>query len=222
MDAVVIVAGGAGKRMGGTPKQFRLLGGKPVLMHSVEAFHRCGSTLSIIIALPEASFPFWQDICEAYNCSIPHETVIGGKERFHSVHNGLQKVEKGGVVGVHDGARPLVTPKLIDRCYAHARKHGSAVPAVPATESLRWLEDNGRHHSLERNRVRIIQTPQCFHTEPLQEAYEKAFSPSFTDEATVFEAAGHAPHLVNGDPDNLKITREGDLEKAERIMNGQG
>lgn len=219
MDYAVIVASGAGKRMGGTlPKQFMPLCGKPILMHTIEAFHRYDPAVEIILVLPQSYVDFWQDCCREHQFRLPHRITTGGAERFHSVQCGLALIhDHTGLTAVHDGARPFADKALIARCYAEALTKGAAIPACPVTESLRTLKGDRWVH-VERTLYHTIQTPQVFHTDLLLRAYAQAYDPSFTDDASVVEAAGHAVSLVEGDDRNLKITHPKDLPAAETLL----
>lgn len=221
MDAckkiAVIVAGGKGVRMGSTtPKQFLPLYGKPVLYYSLEAFRDTFPDIEIVLVLPEEHLSFGRRIQEA--AEYPFLTVTtGGGTRFHSVKNGLQKVKEPSVVFVHDGARPLLSPALIRRCYQQALEKGSAVPAVPVKESMRITGEEGSK-AVDRSRFRLIQTPQTFRSEILLPAFEQAYDPLFTDEATVVESFGHPVHLTEGEEQNIKITGPADLLLAEKLL----
>ncbi len=211
----VIVAGGSGMRMGSpVPKQFLLLRGKPVLWHTVQAFIQAYNDVQIILVLPG------DYITAAHEHLLLDESVIvtaGGHTRFHSVQNGLKLVAANSLVFVHDGVRCLVSPALIRRCGEQAMRLGSAIPAVAATDSLR-IERDGKHSVINREQVRMIQTPQTFTSDVLLPAFNQPCSDHFTDEATVVEAFGNRIFLIDGEYDNIKITRPADLVIAERIL----
>jgi 2-C-methyl-D-erythritol 4-phosphate cytidylyltransferase len=211
----VIVAGGAGTRMkSATPKQFLLLHGKPLLWYTVQAFLQAYDDIQIILVLPAAHTH--TDIIQ----SLLNEKVLitaGGETRFHSVQNGLKLVAANSLVFVHDGVRCLVSPNLIQRCGGQAERLGSAIPAVTATDSLR-MEINGVHQVIDRQTVRMIQTPQTFRSDIIIPAFEQPFNEHFTDEATVVEACGKEVFLIDGEYENIKITRPTDLWFAEKIL----
>ena len=117
---VIVVAGGKGLRMGGDiPKQFRLIGGRPVLMHTLEAFCRYDESIGLVVVLPEAHFSYWRELCRQYAFSLPHTVVAGGVTRFHSVFNGLQAVpDEVRLIAVHDGVRPFVSCRLVADAFA--------------------------------------------------------------------------------------------------------
>lgn len=214
----VIVAGGAGTRMGiATPKQFLLLNDKPILWHTVQAFLDAYEDLEIILVLPENSA---DNTIKTLFTNTRISFTEGGKTRFHSVQNGLQKVEEESVVFVHDGVRCLVTKTLIQNCYKQTIKLGNAIPAVTATDSMRLKNLDGSV-VLNRNNVCIIQTPQTFLSSILLPAFNQPCSDAFTDEATVVEAFGGKVFLIDGDYENIKITRPVDLIIAERILNNR-
>lgn len=214
----LIVAGGSGQRMGAAiPKQFLLLKEKPVLMHTLEAFFNAGVN-RIILVLPQAHFDTWKTLCTQYHFSIPHELVEGGSTRFQSVSNGLHAMGKHvALVAIHDGVRPLVSRALIERCYAEAEIHGNALAVVPSKDSLR-MKRGKENTSVNRTDYMLVQTPQTFVLSQIQEAYLQPGQDAFTDDASVFEAAGGKIHLVEGEYSNLKITTPEDLKIAEALM----
>ncbi len=217
---LIIVAGGLGKRMqSATPKQFLELSGKPLLLHVFERFYAWDQTLQFILVLPENHFKKWEEICQRYSFDIEHILVKGGKERFDSVKNGLQVIEaSSGLVGIHDGVRPLVSHQLMQTAFDTAELLGNAVPAIEVKESVRMIESDGNHVA-DRSKIRLIQTPQVFELKMIRKAYEQKYRPDFTDDATVLEAMGHDIHLVKGDAANIKITEPSDLNLAEYYLN---
>ena len=214
----VIVAGGSGKRMGNImPKQFLLLKGKAVLWYTLDTFLRAYSDLKIILVLPEQHIQNGQAIINSFKENERIEIVAGGYTRFHSVQCGLKKVDNESIVFIHDAVRCLVSVPLIQRCYKSTLEHGSAIPAVAATDSIRIL--NHTHHAVaKREDVRIIQTPQTFLSSIILPAFEQEYKDVFTDEATVVEAYGTKVFLTEGEYDNIKITRPVDMMIAERIL----
>jgi 2-C-methyl-D-erythritol 4-phosphate cytidylyltransferase len=213
----VIVAGGSGQRMGAAvPKQFLLLQNKPLLCYSIEAFLHAYDEIEIILVLPQEHLTKGEEMIYQYQYRKV-KLVPGGNTRFHSVQNGLKAVTETSVVFVHDGVRCMVSQQLIQRCYEQALKKGSSIPAVGATDSIR-IDEGSTHHIIDRNKVRIIQTPQTFQSDILLRAYEQDYQPSFTDEAGVVEASGKEVFLIEGEYDNLKITRPIDLFLAEKIL----
>ena len=215
----IIVAGGSGARMSSTtPKQFLELAGKPVLMHTIEKFASFDPALKIIVVLPEKDIPAWESLCSSHGFNISHNVVKGGATRFHSVSNGLNRVEEEGIVAVHDGVRPLLTASLIRRCFSVAGQKGNAVPFVPIRESIRKVTGEKNEYA-DRNSFVSIQTPQCFSAVALKKAYSAAYNDSFTDDASVIEAHGEQINLVEGEPENIKITFPVDLAMAEAILN---
>lgn len=215
----VIVAGGKGVRMGGrVPKQFLPLLNMPLLCHSVLAFAHAIPGIHIILVAPTDQLDSTQTILKSYVGQLDITIVAGGETRFHSVQNGLKMIDGKGIVFIHDAVRPLVSDKLIYRCYEHALTHGSAIPSIPVIESLRIMDEDGTAHALDRDKVRIMQTPQTFLTDIILPAFNQPYSPSFTDEASVAEAAGAKIHLVEGDKDNIKITTPGDMIIADTLI----
>lgn len=214
----IIVAGGAGTRMGpGIPKQFLPLAGKPVLMHAISAFREAGPDIRIVVVLPIDQFERWSSLCLLHKFTEPYTLIEGGTTRFHSVQNGLNAVEGPGMVAVHDGVRPLIRPETIRRLYAEAVVHSCAVPAISPTDSLRWQDESG-NRVIDRNFVKMIQTPQVFDLNKLKAAYVHEYDNAFTDDATVWEKAGHVVYLTEGQPDNLKVTTREDLIIAEELL----
>ncbi|TCZ74557.1 2-C-methyl-D-erythritol 4-phosphate cytidylyltransferase [Flaviaesturariibacter aridisoli] len=214
----IIVAGGTGTRMGSsTPKQFLLLGDKPVLYYTIKTFLEAYDDLEIVLVLPEDHTDMGREIIDAYFDYRRIRVTAGGETRFHSVRNGLQLIDGDGIVFVHDGVRCLLSKDLIHRCHDKALENGSAIPVVPCRDSVRLLssEDN---EAIERSRVVLVQTPQTFHSRILRPAFDIDYKERFTDEATVVESFGLKIQLVEGEEDNLKITRPVDLLVAAEIL----
>ncbi len=216
--SAIIVAGGSGSRMSSTlPKQFLLLKGKPVLMHSIEQFSRACREIDLVIVLPESHFKTWESLCDQYHLDWPHRIVPGGATRFHSVQNALEFIDGTGLVAVHDAARPLVSVTLILSAFECAEKRGNCIPVIPVHESLRQIECE-QSSPVDRNRFRLVQTPQIFRAGLLKSAYCQPFREQFTDDATVVESFGEHINLIPGDPVNIKITTPVDLEIAGLIL----
>lgn len=214
----VIVAGGNGLRMGtALPKQFLPLRGKPVLLYTLDAFLQAFPDLEIILVLPEAYMEKGLEILRSSSDPDRIGVTAGGETRFHSVKNGLDHIRQHSIVFIHDGVRCLPSRELIHRCYAGALDKGNAIPALRATDSIR-LETVGGNSQVDRNKVRIIQTPQTFYSDIVKAAFEQDYEESFTDEASVVEKLGVKIHLVEGEDSNLKITRPIDLLIAEQIL----
>lgn len=214
----IIVAGGKGERMRTTqPKQFINVGGKPLLMHTLMAFSRFDINLEIILVLPDGQIKNWGQICRKYHFNVRHQVIAGGPERFHSVKSGLKLVEKESLVAVHDGVRPLLSLDLIRRTFEAAAKYGASIPCIEVKDSLR--EINGASSvPVDRHKMRLVQTPQCFKSDILIDAYNISYQPKFTDDATVIENAGHKVFIVEGDPLNIKVTLPMDLIIAESLI----
>jgi len=214
----IIVAGGKGERMNADiPKQFLEIKGKPILIHTLEAFMNFDASLQLILVLPAAQFELWETLCKKHALNIPHQIVAGGQSRFQSVKNGLDAVKVPAIVAIHDGVRPLVSKETISRCFDAAAKFGAAIPTMDSIESIRFVDANGSK-SVDRNAYKMVQTPQVFDAELLKKAYEQEFSVLFTDDASVVEAMGATVHLVDGNRENIKITTEFDLIVAERLL----
>ena len=208
---VIIVAGGRGLRMGSElPKQFLLLGGKPVLMHTIDAFYRYDADIQVVLVLPRDHQDYWKSLCSSYHFEIPHRIVDGGETRFHSVRNGLQVIGGTGLVGVHDGVRPFVSKEVIERCYLEAEQKQAVIPVVEVVETVRHLRGD-ESSTVPRNEYRLVQTPQVFSVPLLKKAYLQPYSPSFTDDASVVESFGEKVFLTEGNRENIKITTPFDL-----------
>lgn len=217
MDYVIIVAGGKGLRMGSDiPKQFLPIGGKPVLMRTLERFREYSEALQIILVLPKAQQDYWHQLCEEYHFNVEYMLADGGETRFHSVQNGLALVpdDAHGVVGVHDGVRPFPSVDVIHNCYETARSAKAVIPVVPVVETLRHITEGTK----PRGDYRLVQTPQCFDIQLLKAANEQPYNDGFTDDASVVEAFGFDITLVEGNRENIKITTPYDLKIAEVLL----
>lgn len=216
--SVVIVAGGKGSRMKSeTPKQFLNLGSSPVLIHTIMRFYDYDPSIGIVVVLPFEHIETWNHLCTQHRFSIAHQVVAGGETRFYSVRNGLDRALFADLVAIHDGVRPMVITQLIANSFDAAAEYGSAIPVVPPSESLRKIENDGSH-PVERSKHVLVQTPQTFNAKLIAEAYQQDYQARFTDDATVFEAAGHPVHLIDGVAQNIKITTPFDLFMAERFL----
>jgi len=217
---VIIVAGGKGNRFNSdVPKQFVKLIDKPVLMHTILAFYHYQTDIKIILVLPEHQILYWKQLCDDYTFSIMHQIVIGGESRFHSVKNGLSQVEKGCLVAIHDGVRPLIDTDTIEACYVEAAKFGNAIPCVELVDSVRKISEDGKNFITDRSRLRLIQTPQVFHSDLILRAFDQEYQTLFTDDASVLESVlPNTIRLVNGKRQNIKITTPEDLKYAEAIL----
>lgn len=214
---ILIVAGGKGSRMGGQPKQFVGLLGKPLLMHTLSAFGFLSSSTKFIVVLPETDLEFWKTLCLKHNFQIPHQVISGGPKRFYSVKRGLGLVANDALVAIHDGVRPLVSEDVIQRCFAVARRKGNAIPAIRIHESVREV-DAALNKPFNREKLRVIQTPQVFYSTLIKNAYRQNYREDFSDDASVLESTGQVIHLVEGNDENIKITRPADLIIAEALL----
>jgi 2-C-methyl-D-erythritol 4-phosphate cytidylyltransferase len=220
MDYIIIVAGGKGLRMGSDiPKQFLPIGGKPVLMRTLERFRQYSPTLQIILVLPKAQQDYWQKLCKEYAFDIDYQLADGGETRFHSVQNGLAKIPDNaqGVVGVHDGVRPFPSIDVIRNCYETAREKKAVIPVIPVVETVRHLKGD-TSVTVPRNEYRLVQTPQTFDIQLLKEANRQPYNEGFTDDASVVETFGFNITLVEGNRENIKITTPYDLKIAEVLI----
>ena len=217
----VIVAGGQGTRMrSSVPKQFALLAGRPVLMHTLSAFCQCSFPIDVTLVLPKAEILRWKELCREYSFNTAKEVkvVAGGATRTASVRNGLQRLgREEGLVAIHDGVRPLITTELIERSYQQAERHGSAIASVLLKDSIRQVDKTGSK-SCHREQYRLIQTPQTFRMSLIQAAYSQVGTQSFSDDASLVEHIGHSITLIEGEYRNLKITTPEDLVVANALL----
>ena len=221
MDYVIIVAGGKGLRMGSDiPKQFLPIGGKPVLMRTLERFREYDKDLQIILVLPEAQQDYWRELCKEYGFLVEYQLANGGKTRFHSVQNGLALIPDNaeGVVGVHDGVRPFPSIDVIRNCYATARDKKAVIPVIPVVETVRQIFGKNSSRTVPRDEYRLVQTPQTFDIQLLKAANRQPYNDGFTDDASVVESFGHGITLVEGNRENIKITTPYDLKIAEVLI----
>jgi 2-C-methyl-D-erythritol 4-phosphate cytidylyltransferase len=215
---VIIVAGGTGSRMNSElPKQFLMLGEKPIIIHTIERFLNYDAKMECIVVVHELYQDYLKNLLKEYNlqnCKIG----VGGITRFHSVKNGLACVtEKQSIVGVHDAARPLVNLETLKACYELAEEKGNAIPTLPIHESIRHITTTS-NKAVNRKEYQLIQTPQCFKYDIMVRAYEQTYTELFTDDASVVEAAGHVIHLTKGNLENIKITHPHDLQIASFFL----
>lgn len=220
MDYIIIVAGGKGLRMGGDlPKQFLPIGGRPVLMHTIARFHDYDPALQIILVLPRDQQAYWRTLCAQHHFDLPHRIADGGDTRFDSSKNGLALVpdEAEGVVAFHDGVRPFVSAEVIGRCLDAARDDYAAIPVMPVTDTLRYI-DRGHAHNVQRDHFRTVQTPQAFDISLAKQAFNQPYRDTFTDDASVIESLGCQVTMVEGNRENIKLTTPFDLKIAEILM----
>jgi len=217
----IIVAGGKGERMGSAvPKQFLPLAGRPILMHTIEAFHQYDPNIVIIVVLPKNQVGTWKKLINDFQFDVEHTTVIGGEKRCHSVQNGLSTIDQNGLVAIHDGVRPLVSIDIIGRTFDIAEKKGNAIPVVLIKDSLRMIS-SGRSEAIDRNKFVYVQTPQTFQVEIIKKAYDQSCSEDLLDDASVLENYGVQIHLCEGEPANIKITTQEDLQIAESVFSSK-
>ena len=218
---VIIVAGGSGRRMGGAlPKQFMMLDNEPILARSINRMHEALPAAEIVVVLPEEHVELWKNIAARFDVAR-HKIALGGKERFHSVKNGLEALsDEVCIVGIHDAVRPLASKKLVIKLFLEAENNVAVIPVVAPIDSYRIIEGD-ESRIIDRSALRMVQTPQVFQAEALRKAYEQPFSTTFTDDASVMEAAGHKVTLVEGERENIKITTPSDMLIAEAIINAE-
>jgi 2-C-methyl-D-erythritol 4-phosphate cytidylyltransferase len=214
---VIIVAGGSGKRMGGSlPKQFSFVGGEPILARTINAFRKALPASRIVVVLPAEHIEFWKNLSARFEVA-KHSVVEGGKERFYSVKNGIDALSDAvDLIAVQDGVRPFASKEMILRAVECASKSGSAIPVVKAVDSYRAIEGE-ESKIVDRTPLRIVQTPQIFAAPILRAAYDTPFRADFTDDASVVEFSGEKVTLCEGEYTNIKITTPSDLIIAEAI-----
>ena len=220
----LIVAGGSGVRMqAAVKKQFLELRGIPILGHTLLAFDRCPQIDRIVLVLPEADLErCHREVVAPLNLKHPIQLVPGGLSRQDSVRNGLAAVgDDEGTVMIHDGVRPFVPSALIRACLQGAQATGACIPALAATETLKQVDADGViTATVDRRSICMAQTPQTFTLGLIRRAHRLAMEKEFaaTDDASVAELAGAKVRVIQGDPDNIKITHPGDLARAETIL----
>ncbi len=214
----IIVGGGSGTRMQQQkPKQFLDLDGRPVLMHTLEAFYQSSLKPEILLVLNVHFHTLWEELCQTHHFTIPHTLIKGGEQRFHSVKNGLKAIKGKAIVTIHDAVRPLVSPELITKSFEQAEIQGNAVVGLPCKDSVRQLSNNGST-ALNRESLYLMQTPQTFKSEILQKAYQQDYRNDFTDDASVVERLGTKINILPGESQNIKITYPEDLILAEILL----
>lgn len=212
----IIVAGGSGSRMkSDIPKQFLLLYGKPVLMHTIEAFYNSDLKPEIILVLNSEYIPLWSELSKKYNFNIPTILVNSGSERFHSVKNAVELIHQESIIAVHDAVRPIVSNELITRSFKLAEQNAAVIPVVTSKDSVRRKDENNNTKALNREEILLVQTPQVFQSDLLKKAYLQDYNSEFTDDASVVEKTGAKIFTTEGDYKNIKITFAEDLQLAE-------
>ncbi len=216
--AVLITAGGKGLRMQSeVPKQFIVINNKPLLIHTINAFLQYAPDIECVLVLPEKQIQHWQELCKQYNFFYTHKIVAGGPTRFHSVKNGLKHISGNCIVAIHDGVRPLVNIETIARVFKFAQRFGNAVPVVDINESVRLL-DGAISKTQDRSKLKIVQTPQGFLSDKIKAAYNQNYKEDYTDDATLLESVGERIFLVEGNHENIKITKQEDIFITKALL----
>lgn len=219
----IIVAGGSGNRMQSeVAKQFLLLDGKPILMHTLDSFRKCVLNPELLLVLNIQQHAYWAALCKQYNFNVPHKIIAGGEQRYHSVKNGLDTIKEECVVIVHDAVRPLVTSSLIERAFSEAKEKGNAIAGIHPTDSIRRIIEGKKSESISRDSIVLIQTPQAFQSDVLKKAYLQPFKYEFTDDASVVESDGVEINVIEGERSNIKITFPEDMEIANLLLKRKG
>ncbi len=196
------------------PKQFLLLNSTPVLMHTISKFSHLDE---VILVVPKTQKEYWNSLCKTHNFNIPHTIVEGGKTRFHSVKNGLEKVNNNSIVAIHDAVRPLISIKLINSLITETKNGVGVIPIIPFKDSIRKVEGENSIH-IDRSNFYKVQTPQCFLSDEIKEAYDQEYSEKFTDDASVLESNYGKIVTILGEEKNLKLTTEEDFKIAELFL----
>lgn len=214
----IIVAAGSGSRFGAAlPKQFGLLNGRPILMHTIDNMQAALPDSQVMLVLNKDFVDYWAELCEKYSFVSPN-VVTGGITRWQSVKNAIDVIPcDAEVITVHDGARPIVDKLMVERLIKALDEALGAIPVVPVTDSLRQLNEQGSE-PVERSLFRAVQTPQAFHAKKLVEAYSLPYEEAFTDDASVMAKLGYDVALVDGDTYNIKITNPLDVEIAQLYL----
>jgi len=217
--AVIVVAAGSGSRMGGQiPKQFLRLQGKPLIIHTLEKFRKFDPEMKMVVVLAPAHRKLWEEVAASYDICNGLLLADGGDRRFSSVKNGLALITEEGLLGIHDAVRPLVSMDTLARTYDSALREGSGIPVMEMEESVRMLLAGGTSSHMDRSKLRKVQTPQVFRSEQIKEAYKQAYSPTFTDDASVYESLHGKLSLVEGNRENIKITTPTDMSLASLLI----
>ena len=217
--ALVLVAAGSGSRMGGTlPKQYLVLEGKPILVHTLDKFLSFDPDMEVVVVVAEKHRPLWRSMVTPHIHRSGIQLVSGGTTRFHSVRMGLERIGEDRIVGIHDAVRPLVSLETLERSYAMAEKTGGAIPVTDMDESIRRIQAEGSSVVMDRSQFKRVQTPQVFRSELIKEAYRKADHAEFTDDASVYEAYVGPISLVEGNRQNIKITTPMDVKLASLLI----
>lgn len=218
--SVIITAGGIGRRMNSSlPKQFIIVGDKPILMHTLDRFYHFNPKAQLLLTLPKDWISYWMELLEEYDFKIPHRIVEGGEERYHSIKNALE-VCTGKIIAVHDGVRPFVSEETLKICFQTAQEKGTAIPTFEINESIRKIE-LGENFPVNNKNYFVVQTPQCFKASILKKAFELPFNYENYDEATLVEEMGETITLVQGNEENIKITTQFDLKFAQMFLKGK-
>jgi len=216
---ILIVAGGKGLRLqSNVPKQLVEIKGRPLLMWTFNAFRFLANEAHFVLVLDGDLIGQWKNLCRIHDFNIPHKIVEGGPKRFHSVKSGLNLIPNNALVAIHDAARPLVSEVTIRSCFSIAQRKGNAIPAITINESIRETDGSLNRH-VDRNKYKLVQTPQTFYSDKIKRAYLQSYHEHFTDDASVLENTGEPIQLIEGNRQNIKITTEEDLLYASSILN---
>lgn len=219
---VIIVAGGQGLRMGSSiPKQFLLLKDRPIIFRTIDRFLEAIPDIKVIVVLHPDYVQEWEKLVAKYSLDCDYQVCAGGKERFFSVKNGLDVINEDNpdiIVGIHDAVRPFVSKEVIKNLYSEASKYEAVIPTLSSTETVRFIDSEGKSHTIDRDKVQLVQTPQVFNISLLRKAYRQPYSIGFTDDASVVEAYGHDVKLTIGNKENIKITSPVDMKFATIML----
>lgn len=217
----IIVGAGKGTRFGATPpKQFIELGNMSISQRTIDLFLSFAAQLHVFFVIPPEYFDQAATLFPSLWQNKRLTFVSGGQTRFHSVQNAVRLLAEGSIVFVHDAVRCLCSAALLSRCYNTAIQKGNAVPAIPMSQSVRRVTAT-RSEAVDRNNLYVAQTPQTFRSELLIRGFAQPHQPHFTDEASVIDTLGEMIHLVEGEPQNIKITYPHDLLYAQALLHSR-
>ena len=200
------------------PKQMLDLMGKPVLRRTVELFRNLPFEVGVIISINPSIKDMWMEYCRNNNFVFKCILTTGGLTRFHSVRKAVGYLPDGALVAVQDGVRPLLRVEDVAAMFEEGEKYPAVVPVMPVADSMRKVGEDGTSDIVDRSAYRLVQTPQIFHTEVLKKAYSAAYSPEFTDDASVVEKSGVPLHFCRGSRFNIKLTAPDDMVLAAALI----
>lgn len=215
----IIVAAGQGKRFGGA-KQFYLVNGRPLLYYTTEHFEKNNDISSIILTVPKNTINTVKKCLQEWSLHKVQHVIAGGKRRQDSVYNALRKIRsRKGIVIIHDGARPIISQRVIKRGIQLCKRHAAVISGLPISDTIKYIHKNRVKRTVPRDHLYAIQTPQFFNLTTLKDAYAYVdLDQEYTDDAAIVEAFGVSVHIFKGDEDNIKVTHRSDIRRVIRIL----